>query len=103
MSQIFVGQTALRVECHTNVEVSGSIERKVKYLKTHGTSGYWPADIDGTGTSSIIYHDIGSASSSALNVAGIWKFWSWVKFEDGRIAQGDVKEERIYEEGETAM
>lgn len=88
MSKIFVDQTYLRIVLTTNVDITGAQETRIYYRKPNGTVSYLAAAIDDP-TEGVIYHDLDS-DSTLLDARGAWKFWSWVKFADGREARGET-------------
>jgi len=92
MSNIFVGQSALRIQLTTGQVITGALSLKIQYKNPAGTTGEWTATSGGDLTG-IIYKDLAVATD--LSVAGTWKFWAYVKFSDGREAYGDVVEQMI--------
>jgi hypothetical protein len=61
---------------------------KIYYRKPGGTIG----SLDATSSddeNGVIYADLDS-DSTLLDTRGAWKFWSWVKFSDGRMARGET-------------
>jgi hypothetical protein len=86
MSDIYVGQSSLRIQLTCGQDITGALSLKIKYLKPNGVTGEWVATDGGTATG-IIYYDVVLATE--IDVPGVWTFWSYVKFSDGREGYGD--------------
>lgn len=88
MNEIFVGQSALRIEVDTNLtfeELDGALSLLIKYTKPSGSAGSFIATEDTT-QEGIIYYDV--VLTNELDESGKWQLWSYVQFADTRIAQG---------------
>ena len=97
MKRVFVGQTAIQFELQCNVDVTGALERKIKYMKPKDSVVYEWGATSSNDTAGHIYYDV--VLDTELDVAGKWKFWSWIKFADGRVAAGDPQTYEIFAEG----
>ena len=99
MGKIFKNQDAIRFVVHTEQDLSGALEKYIKYIKPNGSAGSWIAAFDdGSGVNGILYYDV--QVSTELDKKGEWKFWSYIKFSDGRSAPGEIQKVIIYDEGE---
>lgn len=98
MSKVFVDQTCLRIILTTGVNIAGAQELKIYYRKPDDTIGSLVAVAQNEATG-IIYHDLDS-DSTLLDQRGPWKFWSYVKFADGRFARGESVGVTIWDEEE---
>ncbi len=96
MSKIFVGQSKLRFQATTGVDITSADPVLIKYKKPDGTTGSWTATI-GTESTGIIYYDLTSVSD--LDQAGLWTFWAHITFSDSLVAAGEIFTEQIYTEG----
>lgn len=97
MKRIFIGQTALRIELQCNVDITSCLEKKIKYIKPEDETIYELTATSSNDLAGHIYYDV--ILDTELDVAGKWKFWSWIKFVDGRVAAGDPQTLEIFEEG----
>ena len=97
MSTIFAGQSALRIRLTCGQDISGALEQKIRFRKPDGTVGEWSAAIEDA-DNGILYHDI--SSEIDISEPGVWTFWAYVKFSDGRIGYGEAVKQRVYPEGE---
>jgi hypothetical protein len=86
MAVIFVGQSALIIKLYTGTDISGALDRRVYYRKPDGTEGYWQAEVEDA-TDGVIAYEVASDGSD-LDQAGTWVMWAWVKFANGREANG---------------
>jgi hypothetical protein len=93
---IFRNQTSLRIKLTTNVDITGSTVRQIKYRKPSGQTGNWTAlsEDDALG---IIYYDV---QTGDINESGNWVIWAYVTFSDSRSAPGEIIKVKVYEEGE---
>lgn len=97
MKRVFVGQTAIRFELQLNVDITGCLEKKIKYKKPKDDTIYeWNAT-SSDDTAGHIYYDV--ALNTELDVAGTWIFWGYIKFGDGRDANSDPQSYEIFEIG----
>ena len=99
MNEIFVGQSALRIEVDTNLtfeELDGALSLLIKYTKPSGSSSSFTATEDTT-DEGILYYDV--VNTSELDESGKWQFWSYVQFSDSRVAQGIPVTVRVNVEG----
>lgn len=93
MSTLYKGQAEARISIDTGVDLTGGTGQIIKYRKPNGATGSWPATISGTK----LIHDV--ASSSELDVSGLWTAWPWLTFPDGRTAPGKPQTFLVPEEG----
>ena len=96
MSNIFVGQSSLRIQLTTGVDITGATALAIKYKKPDNTTGSWTAT-EGTAATGIIYYDL--TATTDLDVAGVWTFWAYITFSDSRVAPGDSFTQTITAEG----
>lgn len=96
MADYFKGQTNLRIEVETNVDLTAAT-LLIKYKKPNGAEGSFVAIINGSDDSKM-YYDIVDADD--LDVAGNWVFWSHVVYSDGTVSKGKSAIQRIKAEGE---
>lgn len=99
MPKIYKNQENLRIKLTTGVSIVDATIKKIKYEKPDGTEGSWNAEVEDA-TNGIIYYDVKiTANGADIDQVGIWKFWAFITFSDGRSAPGEVIEQRIYAEG----
>jgi len=97
MANYFKGQTNLRIELETNVDLT-SATLAIKYMTPKGgTPGSWVATINGSDNSKM-YYDADSAND--LDAHGEWTFWAHVTFADGTIGIGSAVKQIIKHEGQ---
>lgn len=95
--KIYKNQTALRIRLKTGIDLTDATTVYIKYIKPETqTAGQWTAVIDGDASAGIIYFDI--TLTTQIDEEGVWKWWSYVVFNDGREAPGEMVEERVYPE-----
>jgi len=95
MSKIYVGQTALRIQLTTGVDVT-SAACQIKHLKPDGSLATWSGiilDVD----RGVFYYDI--QDTTDLDQAGDWILWAHVTFPDGSVAPGEPNSIEVFEEG----
>ena len=106
---IFVEQSNLRIQLTCVQDITDAIETEIRYRKPDGTEGAWDAEVEDE-EEGIIYYDLDEpvepedpeeeTPPPELDQAGIWTFWVYVKFSDGRTGYGEAVQERVYPEGE---
>ena len=96
MGKIYIGQTALRIQLTTNIDIS-SAETYIKYQKPDGTKDQWDALILDPDRG-IIYHDV--SLPTELDQEGDWIFWAYVVFSNGKVAAGEPVTIYVYPEGD---
>jgi len=96
MGKIYVGQTALRIQLTTNIDVS-SATTNIKYQKPDGTTGQWSAAVLDKDRG-IIFYDV--VDSTILDQEGEWIVWAHVTFSNGKVAAGEPVTLNIYSEGD---
>ena len=92
MSDIFVGQFALRLQLTCNQDITSAKTRRIYYKKPNNSIGYWTA-AEGDTATGVIYYDF--TSPIELPTPGMWKFWTYIEFTDNRIATGKVVEYEV--------
>ena len=102
MSRIFENQSNLRIQLTCGQDIKDALETEIRYRKPDGTEGEWENDGEND-EKGIIYHDLdepGEEEKPELDQTGIWTFWAYVKFSDGRTGYGEAAQVRVYPEGE---
>lgn len=94
--KVYKNQDHLRIRVHIGYDLSDATTVLIKYTNPNGTSGSWVATVEDE-DKGIVYKDF--AAGSPLGISGIWTFWSYVTFTDGRVAPGEAFTETIYDEG----
>lgn len=94
MGKIYKNQTALRISLDTDADLSTASAQVIKYTKPDATTGQFTAVNGGSG---VIYYQIVNASD--IDQSGTWKFWAYVTFTGGTIAQGEPVYIVVYNEG----
>lgn len=93
--KIYINQSSLKLTLQTGVTLTGASSLRIGYKKPDlvETIGYWDATI--SGTQDLFYE----FTSMELDIAGLWAFWAYVIFADGRNAPGEAVFVRVYEQG----
>ncbi len=94
MGKIYVGQTALRFQLTTDVNVTGAL-CQIKHKKPDGTEALWSGIISDADIG-VFYYDI---QSGDLDQSGDWIMWAHVTFEDLTYAPGEPTTVEVYSEG----
>ena len=97
MSKTYKLQTALKIRLTCGQDITGATVKRVKYRKPDGTGGYWDATVEDA-ESGIIYYDLQSDDDD-LDQEGLWTFWAYITFSDGRSAPGEPIQKFFYSEG----
>ena len=95
MTNIFVGQSALRISGRTGTALADVGSCEIRYEKPDGTRGVWPAFVSDANRGVISYELLGNE----LDQAGWWRFWVYVRFVDERSAFGDAVRVYVRDEG----
>lgn len=95
MTNIFVGQSALRISARTGTALADIAECQMRYEKPDGSRGTWPAFVSDE-RRGVISHDL---TGNELDSPGWWTFWVYIRFEDERVAFGDAEKVFVREEG----
>ena len=97
MGNVYNGQSLLKIELDTKVNVSTATTKRIKYTKPSGTEGtadgYYTALLDADNTT--LYYEF---QSGDIDEAGIWTFWPYVVI-GGRVADGDRIKKKFYVPG----
>lgn len=94
MGKIYVGQTALRFELTTDVDVNGAT-CGIKHKKPDGTIATWSGTISNPDTG-VFYYDV---QANDLDQPGDWVMWASVVFPDLTSAPGEPTTIEVYSEG----
>jgi len=92
---IYKNQTALKIRLDTKISLATATTLQIKYKKPSGATGTWTAAIDPVYPTRI-YYDLATTS---IDENGIWTLWSYVIFNDGRVAPGRACQKDIKVEG----
>ncbi len=95
MTNIYVGQSALRVSGRTGTALSDIASCEIRYEKPDGTRGIWPAFVSDSSRGVVSYDLLGGE----LDLPGWWRFWVFVTFDDERSAFGDAVKVFVKDEG----
>jgi len=95
MTNIYVGQSALRISARTGTALADITFCEMRYEKPDGTRGIWPAFVSDAERGVVSYDLLGNE----LDMSGWWWFWVFVTFEDERSAFGDAERVFVREEG----
>ena len=87
MNEVFINQTYLQIVLTAGVNIVGAKETKIKYRKPSGTVGTLTAEVDNA-ASGVLSYTL-PADSTLINEKGEWRFWTYVKFVDDRVARGE--------------
>lgn len=101
MSNIYQYQTALTIFLETEINLTGTTTKKIRYKKPDKTGDSWTATGDtidaGDTDLGMIYYTVGD--SEDLNQIGNWTFWPYIVFSNGTYAVGDAAQLNIRKEG----
>jgi len=96
MANIHVGQTAVRLEFNTGLDLTTAVELEIRFDKPNTIRGAFPGYIldreKGT-----VYYDV--ESEGDLDDTGQWHFWVHILFNDGTELDSDPITIYIYEPG----
>lgn len=92
---IFKDQSSLRIRLTTGVDITAAGALRVQYRKPGGTLSYFTATSEDDSTG-VIYYDF---AADDLDESGVWTFWAFVTFSDGRSAAGEAINVQVYEPG----
>ncbi len=95
MTNIFVGQSALRVSARTGTALADVDTCEIRYEKPDGSRGAWPAFVSDENRGVISHELLGNE----LDQSGWWRFWVYVRFIDERSAFGDAVRVFVRDEG----
>ena len=95
MGNIYKNQSKLRIVLKTG-DLTGVQTARIQYTKPNGATGFFPGTLDAANEQ--IYYDV--QNTDELDIAGTWKFWANLTFNDGRVAYGDPDSYQIFEQGE---
>jgi hypothetical protein len=95
MTNIYVGQSALRISARTGTALADVLACEIRYEKPDGTRGGWGAFVSDANRG-VISHDL---LGNELDISGWWRFWVFVLFDDERTSFGDAVRVYVREEG----
>jgi len=95
MTNIYKGQSALRISGRTGTALADVSSCEMRYEKPDGTRGIWSAFVSNAERGVVSYDLLGNE----LDMSGWWRFWIFVIFDDERSAFGDAERVFIHEEG----
>lgn len=95
MTNIYVGQSALRVSARTGTALADVVSCEIRYEKPDGSRGAWSAFVSDANRGVISYELLGNE----LDLPGWWKFWVSIVFTDLRTSFGDAVPVFVREEG----
>ena len=93
---VYRGQTALRIKATCGQDITDAQAKQIKYIKPDGTTGAWNGEVEDAETGAI-YYDI--KEETEMDPIGTMRCWDYIKFKDGRDANGDTFEIDIHESG----
>jgi hypothetical protein len=88
MNSVFINQTYLQITLTSGVNIVGATTTQIQYRKPSGTVGTLTAEVVDS-ASGILRYVVPNAST-LINEKGLWRFWNFVTFVDGRIARGET-------------
>ncbi len=94
MSYLTTNQDALIISLNTGINLSGAQSVSVRYRKPDGTTGQWPASIDGESIRKVMIPE-----GEELDQPGLWAFWSYVVFANNTFAEGEPVTQKVYDGG----
>jgi hypothetical protein len=86
MNEVFINQTYLEIVLTAGVNIYGAKTTEIRYRKPSGITGSLTAEVTDA-TSGILTYVV-PADSTLINEKGEWRFWTYVKFLDDRVARG---------------
>lgn len=95
MTNIYVGQSALRFSARTGTSLSDVALCEIRFEKPDGIQGSWEAFVSNAERGVVSYDLLGNE----LDLSGWWRFWVFVIFDDGRAAFGDAVKIFVRQEG----
>ena len=95
MTNIYVGQSALRVSARTGTALADVDACEIRFEKPDGSRGAWPAFVSDENRGVISHELLGNE----LDQSGWWRFWVYVRFIDERSAFGDAVRVFVRDEG----
>jgi hypothetical protein len=95
LTNIFVGQSALRISARTGTALADVSACEIRYEKPDGSRGSWPAFVSDANRG-VISHDL---LGNELDLVGWWRFWVFIRFADERESFGDAVKVYVREEG----
>ena len=94
MGSVYNGQSKLRIELDTTIDVSGATTRIIKYKKPSGITGQWTASLKSD--KQTIYYDV---QVGDINEANEWTVWSHVTWTGNINAPGEPVKIKFLQEG----
>ena len=100
MDKIYVGQTWGTIERIMDQDITGATVTKIKYIKPSGATGEWTAVVTNAALGYITYSLSNEIATPTITESRVWKTWGYIGFADGRHADGDLVNMKIYQPGE---
>ena len=94
---VFKYQSSLKIRLETGIDLTDASELKIRFKKPSGIGDSWTATGDTTYSTRIFYDVVGD---TIIDESGVWSFWSYVTFNDGRAAPGQTVQKYFAVEGE---
>ena len=95
MGNVYNAQDALKIRLTCSQDITGATVKRIKYRKPDGTESYWTATVEDA-SSGIIYYNVASGD---IDDSGLWVFWAYITFSDGKSAPGEPVYVYFYDEG----
>ena len=95
MGKIYVGQTALKIDLDTGIDLTNGVDVVyIKYQKPgNETIAEWIGAVENN------THITYVLSAGEIDVKGDWTFWAYVEFTDGSEAPGEPSIVPVHMEG----
>ncbi len=95
MGKIYVGQTALKLDLDTKIDLTTGVDFVyIKYQKPGSeTIAQWTGDVENN------THVTYVLSAGEIDTKGDWTFWAYVEFTDGSEAPGEPSVVSVHTEG----
>lgn len=93
---IYKGQTKLEFVVTVGANLTSASTAAIKYIKPSGLEGSFACTISNT-TTGVINYTVGT---SDINEYGSWIFYSYITFNDGKIAIGKAIKIPVLKQGQ---
>lgn len=97
MSKVFIGQTKLTLEVNTASDLIGYQTAEIRYENPNGQKGSFSATVGQLSPGLLVYN---IQNANELNVAGVWKIWAHITFNDGKVSIGEPATLRVLRPGD---
>lgn len=95
MTNVYVGQSALRISARTGTALADVASCQIRFEKPDGSRGSFVAFVSDVNRGVVSYDLLGNE----LDLPGWWKLWVFVVFTDLRTAIGAAVPVFVREEG----